>query len=270
MVISVMSECDSRTFVYPFLKCLNSFGSVALFTSNKLASRLIEGDIIGGFQNIRVVMVEQGDLEAAYALDGYTPDKYDFTILDNLGVNGADIIVALVTNRLSDDYLNDLTFIIDEPNCYVVKLGKPAPKKKQEKVKDSSKKKSFKKDQIKEEEEVTEKENQESFLDVKKDTKKPEDYEGDFSNNKWVVEKTPEDTLRDKLMLKDAKWIKFTSLDDFEQMEGRHIFPKVNEDFIKESYRIIGQHLAVDERNYKKGVSIADEISGYVSGTDVR
>lgn len=242
MEIAIKSEADSRILVYPLIKTLYNYGTIAVYTSNKAMARLIENELEGGFKNVRIIVSPESDLEGTKKADEYYPGKYDFMIFDNIGAVDYDMLIAILTNRLSESYVQDLLYICADPKTHILKFGNPAPSPKGEKKSKPSKKKG----QIEEEQEE------------------------DSNFNKWRVVKTDEEILQEILNDKQAKWIKFPTMEAIELMEGRHYMMVPDDGMIKELYKLFGEKLSVDLRQFTKGARVKDESSSDVSGTDVR
>lgn len=241
MEIAIKAETDSRVLVYPLIKVLYNYGTVAVYTSNKYFTRLIENELEGGFKNIRIVVNLEADLEAIKESDDFNKSKYDFIIYDNVGATDYDMLICMLTNRISESYVQDLLYVIQDSKTHVLKFGSPAPTKKEKpepKAKKSTK------------DEVTE--------------------EDDRDFNKWHQEKTDEDVLKEVLSDRTSKWCKFPSFDMIENMEARHIMPIPDDGLIKELFRLFGESLSIDERMFTKGARVKDESSSDISGTDVR
>ena len=242
MEIAIKSEADSRILIYPLIKTLYNYGTVAVYTSNKAVSRLIENELEGGFKNVRIIVSPESDLEGTKAADEYYTGKYDFMIFDNIGAVDYDMLIMILTNRLSEPYVQDLLYICADPKTHILKFGNPAPTPKGEKKSKPSKKKG----QVEEE----------------------QDEGSDF--NKWRVVKTDEEILQDILNDKQAKWIKFPTMEAIELMEGRQYMMVPDDGMIKEFYKLFGEKLSVDIRQFTKGARVKDESSSDVSGIDVR
>ena len=241
MEIAIKAETDSRVLVYPLIKVLCNYGTVAVYTSNKYFTRLIENELEGGFKNIRIVVNPEADLEAIKESDDFNKSKYDFIIYDNVGATDYDMLICMLTNRISESYVQDLLYIIQDSKTHVLKFGSPAPTRKE---KPEPKAKKSAKDEAVEED------------------------DRDF--NKWHQEKTDEDVLKEVLSDRTTKWCKFPSFDMIENMEARHIMPTPDDGLIKELFRLFGESLSIDERMFTKGARIKDESSSDISGTDVR
>lgn len=246
MEIAIKSEADSRVLLYPMIKALYPYGTIAVFTSNRTLTRLIENELEGGFRNVRIVVSPEADLEAAHESDGYYKNKYDFTIYDNIGAIDYDILICMITNRLSESFVNDLVYIAADDKTRIMKFGTAAPAPKGEK--DENKGKKVKKAEDKTEEELAE----------------------DMKFNKWHVEKTDEDILQELLSSKDIKWCKFPTFESIEMMEARHKMIVPDDTLTKELYKIFGEVISVDERQFLKGARVKDESSDTINGTDVR
>lgn len=248
MELAIKSEVDSRILVYPLIKLLYNYGTVAVYTSNKSMSRLIENELEGGFRDVRIVINPEADLEAMKMSDDWSSDKYDFTIYDNVGAVEYDQLICILTNRLSDSYVSDLIFVIQDESTNIIRFGSPAPKPKE----DKSKHKTKGKGKHEEEEEAEKKEE-----------------EVDMSYNKWNDTKTDEQALQEALTQKSSVWCKYPSYEVLELMEGRHQFYPVDDTLSKEVYKILGKYLSVEERLFLKGARVKDEGSSVLSGTDV-
>ncbi|MBR3598578.1 MAG: hypothetical protein IKL53_01735 [Lachnospiraceae bacterium] len=237
MEIAIKSEADSRILVYPLIKALYNYGTIAVYSTNPYLRRLIENDLEGGFKNVRVIVSPEGDLEAVKESDEWVPNKYDFIIYDNIGAVDYDMLICVVTSRVSESYGQDLLFIAADDKTQILKFGSPAAGARPSK--DSK-------------------------------PKKGEVVEEDKTYNKWDKTKTDEEMLVELLESKNAKWIKFPTYETIEMMESKHIMPTPDDTLIKELYRLFGKHLYVDERQFTKGARVKDESSSDISGTDVR
>lgn len=244
MEIAIKSEADSRVLLYPLIKTLYNYGTIAVYSSNRHLSRLIENELEGGFRNVRIVVSPEADLESAKESDEYYRDKYDFIIYDNMGAVDYDHMIVMLTNRLSDSFVTDLIYIAGDEKTHMIKFGTPAPVKQEKKEKPQK---------VKKPEEKTE-----------------EEIQDDRKFNKWVVEKTDEDILHEILSSKDLKWCKFPTFDAIEAMESRYVMMVPDDTLIKELYKIFGEAIAVDERQFTKGARVKDESGSTIDGTDVR
>ena len=250
MEIAVKSETDSRVLVYPMAKALSLYGTVAIYTSNRMMSRLIENELEGGFKNIRIVVSPEADLELVKESDEYIPGKYDYLIYDNIGATDYDILLAIVTSRLSESYTFDLISLASDEKTKIVKFGSPAPAIKEKKPKEDKKSKGSTKEE-EPEEPVAEEESDENF-------------------NKWKTEKTDEEIFQELINDNSTSWVKFPSFDEIELMESRHNMMCPSDPLIKELYKLFGEHIAVDLRQFTKGARLKDESGSDISGTDVR
>lgn len=242
MEIAIKSEADSRILIYPLIKTLYNYGTVAVYTSNKAIARLIENELEGGFKNVRIIVSPESDLEGTKTADEYYTGKYDFMIFDNIGAVDYDMLITILTNRLSESYVQDLLYICADPKTHILKFGNPAPSPKGEKKSKPS----------------------------KRNGQKEEEQDEDSDFNKWRAVKTDEEVLQDILNDKQAKWIKFPTMEAIELMEGRHYMMVPDDGMIKEFYKLFGEKLSVDIRQFTKGARVKDESSSDVSGTDVR
>lgn len=241
MRISIKSEVDSRMLLYPLIKVLADYGTICVLSGNPEIEKLIDDDVEGGFRNIRIIRVYDGDLQGAIEDEGLTPNKYSFTIYDNVGAQQYEKLICIVTNVISDEYLMDLKNLIDEPQTSIMKFGTPGKKVEEKKSKGKA----------------TDSENANSEL--------PSLHE----NNRWLVEKTPEDLLVEALSDKKIKWCKMPSMQDIITFEQRHTFFVPDDSVLKEIYRVLPDAFNVDERVFIKGGRMKDESSISFNGTEV-
>ena len=243
MEIAIKSECDSRVLVYPMIKALYNYGTIVVYSSNRNLTRLIENELEGGFRNVRIVVNTEADLDSAKISDEYFKDKYDFVIYDNMGAVDYDMLVCIVTNRLSEGYASDLVYIAADDKTHIIKFGTPAPAVKGEKASPKPKKNAQVSD---------------------------EELEENRDFNKWSVQKSDEEILQERLSDKELRWCKFPTFDSIEAMEARYKMLVPDDTLIKELYKLFGTYLAVDERMFTKGARLNDEGSSVISGVDVR
>lgn len=269
MKIAIKSETDSRTLVYPLLKVLNQYGTVALFSSNPYTARLIEDELEGGFRNIVITPVLNDDLREAEEAEELYDDKYDYIIYDNVGCIDYDYLIFIVTNHITQEYMDDIKLVIDEDGVFVVKFGKPAPKKGSAKPKKpiAKKAKGKKGEEVAEETEEVEVAQSKNINDILKEESESEIPDEDY--NKWTLEKTDSEILLEKINLGNSKWCKFITMEQAEELESHHKFYKPDDSILKEIYRIIGSKLGVDERMFMKAGKLADDSNTIVQGVDI-
>lgn len=245
MEIAITSECDSRQFVYPLIKCLTALGTICIFTNNSMMNRLIE-EGNEGFRNVSVYPLTpgyDGDLTIAMEDSEYAPGKWDYVIWDNVGRMEYDTHFVLVTARVSDKYVQDILPIIDDDNVHILKMGSPS------KVKDKTKSKK-----------------------KGKEEKQQDHSEVDAVYNKWNIERTEDDIFTEKVSSKEASWIPWTPYEHIEDLEATHKFLIPNDKFISEIYRMLGDNISIDKRTFMKGVKLNETTtdSYMLSGVDVR
>lgn len=254
MEISIKSDTDSRILLYPLIKALYPYGTVAVYTSNKYLSRLIDNDLEGGFRNIRIIVNTESDVDAMKYDDEWDPQKYTFTIYDNVGAVDYDVLFAILTNHISDSYMMDLLYIIQDPKTNIIRFGTPAAK-----PKDPSKDK--KKNKKSADEEVEEVEEQSSLYAV--------ETVDDDHFNKWHQTKSDANALQEALKNESQTWCKYPSFEIIEKTESRQILPVPDDKLLKEIYTVLKDSLAIDERTFMKGAKITDEGSSTLGGSDV-
>ncbi len=236
MIISVKSEVDSRNFVYPAISVLKSYGSVMLFTSNNCANRLIDGEESGGFRDVQVCVVPDGDVDQAIAQTGWSAQAYDFTIFDNLGYADCDKLIIPVANAVSQDFIDELLFLVSDPTAILVKFGTPG--KKAKKAKEKPVKKSAK--------------------NVKGSEATPEEVEEDPLQgldpefNKWRLEKSDQELLDEAISSKDAAWVPWISFADVEEVECKHNYIMPSDAFLNWFYNQFKETFLVDQHMFRK------------------
>ena len=205
MNISIVSEMDSRVLIYPLMQILSRFGSVSVVSNNRSMRRLIDGDTSGEFAGI------QFDLD-----EGDTYPEADYNILDNLGMDTADVIIGVVGAAISEQFAYDLEVIIDNPNTHILKFGKPVP------------------------------------VPANKGGKKKVEEE---PIPELATQLSMEEKLIRALTGRKSKWIPILGIEDVESMESLHQWPKYNQALAGEVYRIFGKNLCVDEHVFMKEVA---------------
>lgn len=205
MNISIVSEMDSRVLIYPLMQILSRFGSVTVISSNRSMRRLIDGDTAGEFAGI------QFDLD-----DEVSPADTDYVILDNQGMDTADLIIGVVGAAISEQFAYDLEVIIDNPNTHILKFGKPVP------------------------------------APANKGGKKKEETE---AIPELATQLSMEEKLIKVLTGRKSKWIPILGIEDVENMESLHQWPKYNQALAGEIFRIFGKSLCVDEHVFMKEVA---------------
>ena len=300
MNIVIKSETDSRVCLYPLLRCLYSYGSICVITNNVSLYRLLSDDQTdGGFRNIRVIVEPSGNVEYAMEEDGWYENKYDYVIYDNMEIPDYDVMLLLISNRISETYLQDILYIIGEPNTYILRVGNIAkkkpekkakgekPEKKEKKPKAAKPKKGKKGEEVEEEitEEPVEEEVKEapevkeveltgasstSVDELLANQKEQTGFNEDGSYvNKWRIEKTDAEILNDKLKEAGTMNLPFPKFQDIEDLESLYILPTLDSKQAKIFYDILKDWISVDQRQFTKGVSSKDEGGSFISGADI-
>lgn len=292
MNIAIRSEADSRMLLYPLIRALYPYGTICVISNNVYLNRLMDIDSLeGGFRNIRVVVDASGDLEYVTETEDLYQGKYDFVIYDNFGTTDFDMEFIIVTTRVSEIYLQDILYVIGEPNTHVIRFGagsgnrnkksdssksKSKPKKKESDKQRERRHKKMTPEEIAAEEEAEalaaykeeDEENAQSLLDVKKE--ETGFNEDGTIKNKWTREKTDEELLNDKLAEAKSVVLPYPSFKDIEEMEAKWILPKVDTKLAGVLYNALKDFIHVDERVFKKGVTTQDEGGSFISGADIR
>ena len=231
MYLAIKSEMDSRPFLYPLMKALNSYGSVCVISSNPYLKRLIDDDLAGGFRNIRILVDESGASDDIFYDEGIQEGDFDFIILDNMAVAKYDIFTLLVGSGNSEEYDDEILMVLDEenPNTWVVHFGKrdtEATKKIKERT--------------------------------KREKKTEEEYDP-ASKFKEDEDEAKRERQREKIL----KGV-FPTYAEIEALEGERYFPKVDTTMCQTLYTILKDVVHVDSMKFRKEVSAADASSGYI------
>lgn len=293
MNIAIRSEADSRMLLYPLIRALYPYGTICVISNNIYLQRLIDIDSFeGGFRNVRVIVDTTSDMEYVMETEDLYQGKYDFVIFDNFGTTDFDMEFIIVTTRVSEIYLQDILYVIGEPNTHVIRFGAGSGNKKNKSSKSSERKPREKKpesekhkerrhrkmtpEEIAAEEEAERlaayKEEDENAANELLNAKKEETgfNEDGTIKNKWTREKTDEELLNDKLGEAKAVVLPYPSFKDIEDMEAKWILPKIENKLAGVLYNALKDFIHVDERVFKKGVSTQDEGGNFISGADIR
>lgn len=293
MNIAIRSEADSRMLLYPLIRALYPYGTICVISNNIYLRRLIDIDSFeGGFRNIRVIVDASSDMEYVMETEDLYHGKYDFIIFDNFGTTDFDMEFIIVTTRVSEIYLQDILYVIGEPNTHVIRFGVGSGNKKKsdgksggrpERAKrpESEKQKARRHKKMTPEEIAAEEEaeriaaykqaDEEAANDLLNLQKDDSGFNPDGTiKNKWTREKTDEELLNDKLGEAKAVVLPYPSFKDIEDMESKWILPKIESKLAGVLYAALKDFIHVDERVFKKGVSTQDEGGNFISGADVR
>lgn len=237
MRIMIKSEMDSRPLLYPLMRCLLNHGSILVITTSRYVARLIDNELEGGFRNIRIIVDEDGAVDDIYDEYGVAVGDYDYEILDNVGAVEYDLLLVPISSRVSDTFRMDIEPVLDLPSTVIMHLGV--------KPKTESKKSSASK-------------------------KKVEVAADDSSydpTSKWR-RKTEEEVIIEKLS-GDGQWSPLPSLQDIETLEASRIFYTVDRTLASQIYKALTGYLNIEERIFIKEVTMKDEGSSYISGTNL-
>lgn len=294
MNIAIRSEADSRMLLYPLIRALYPYGTICVISNNIYLNRLIDVDSFeGGFRNVRVIVDATSDMEYITETEDLYEGKYDFIIYDNFGTTDFDMEFIIVTARVSEIYLQDILYVIGEPNTHVIRFGAGSGNKKKKDDKGSSSKGDRKKkpetekqkarrhkkmtpEEIAAEEEAErlaayKQEDEEAAASIINAQKEQTGFNEDGTiKNKWTREKTDEELLNDKLKEAKAVVLSYPSFKDIEDMESKWILPKIENKLAGVLYNALKDFIHVDERVFKKGVSTQDEGGNFISGADIR
>lgn len=237
--ISIKSEMDSRLVLYPLMRCLLPLGETLIVTSNRLVSRLIDGEYNGMIRTFHILVDVEGATDEALRDAGLSPEQFNFVIYDNVGVVEQDKLVIPIGPVVSSSFETEMMYLGEDRNTHIMKFGKPYPQYK--KLQSKSKPK----------------------LPLKKEKKvdKTSDLTDEELDYQAKMKFKPEkEDVADKL--KKIPNMEFIKIEDIEFFESTKIFPLVNKNFIKFFYTILQKDINISEPNYMREVSRKDESSG--------
>lgn len=253
MVIAVRSEMDSRPLIYPLLRVLKDYGRVGLVSDNKQVKRLLDSEEDGACRNIRVIYDESGATDTVFEEYGIVPEEYDFLILDNMGATEYDMLIVPLGEVVTDEFQYDVDELKKDANTRFVQFGK-APKKAPDKSKSSRPARS-------------------------RPERKPRQKRGEPVPEEPVVEEEEDDDPAEKFRMEisiDEEYnvserfygCEFPAYQDIEDMEAKHIFPKVGPKMGDAIYDIFKDKLGIDKRMFMKSISAPDkEVRGHTNST---
>lgn len=231
MVISVLSEMDTRTVIYALMQTLHRYGRVCVISTNKYLSRLINGAYEDDFAGIHIVVVKSDE-----DISDFEFDAYDYVITDGVMVGNADRVIGVVGHKVSLNFGYELESVVDHENFHLIKCGsKPTAKSAPSKSKKS-----------------------------KGDAEVVDEHEND-----WAKSISTQQKLSDMFAAKKSEWIPFMSLADMENLEGEHVWSPINKIAYRRFYEIIGSSLGIDEYTYLKGGGMSDENGDCVDSISV-
>lgn len=294
MNIAIRSEADSRMLLYPLIRALYPYGTICVISNNIYLQRLIDIDEFeGGFRNIRVIVDTSGDMEYVTETEDLYQGKYDFVIFDNFGTTDFDMEFIIITSRVSEIYLQDILYVIGEPNTHIIRFGAGSGNKNKKdgnnsgnrdrnKKKPETEKQKARRHRKMTEEEIAAEEEAERMAAYKQEDEEAANQllnlqkddtgfnEDGSIKNKWTRKKTDEELLNEKLGEAKAVVLPYPSFKDIEDMESKWILPKIESKLCGVLYNALKDFIHVDERVFKKGVTTQDEGGNFISGADIR
>lgn len=239
MTISVKSEIDSRVVIYPLMRTLKSFGSVAVVSSNRQLERLIDDYEFQTFRDILVIVDEDSGADDICSTYGIGARDYDFIILDNVGSVEFDKCLILLGNSQSEAFEEDIELLqsAEDNGKYVIfDFSSNKVSSKNAKVEESSTK----------------------GKRAVKVSANGEDYNpADKFRNRIA------DTMNTTKVIKREK-VKLPTFADIEMVEGDHKFYLVGMDLVKAFFNFLGEPLAISWDKFQKEVRRKDESSSNI------
>lgn len=247
MIIAIRSEMDSRPLTYQLLRVLKDYGKVCFISDNKQVRRLLDSEEDGACRNIRVIYDESGATDTVFEEYGIVPSEYDYLILDNMGATEYDILLVPVGEVVTDEFQFDIDELKKDANTRFLQFGKAAKKEAKPKAPRQSpeRKPRPKRGEPEPEQPVEE-----------------DDYD---PASKFEIEISIDEEYN---VSERSYGCEFPAYQDIEDMEAKHIFPKVGPKMAEAIYDMFKNQLGIEKRMFLKAVSAPDkEIRGHVNST---
>lgn len=233
--IAIKSEIDSRSLLYPLMRCLKPLGNILIITSNKQVSRLIDGDFDGHFRNFHILIDIEGATDDALENAGISVDQYSYVVYDNVGIIGQDKLIIPIGPIISEAFEEEMMYLGEDKNTHIMRFGRPAkkpriPKSKEQKELEAQSRKSGSRNKELSEDEIS-----------------------DAGSFKFKPKK--EDITA---KLRKLPNLQFPKLEDFEMFESDKKFFKIDANFIKFFYTIFQTKIGIKEPNFVREVNRPD------------
>lgn len=113
MIINIIGACDKRPVLYTCMKVLQEFGDVLLITSSSRLMRLSDnGESCGHYQNTMICVTQDG-IDDFFDQLKYSPDDFDYIIIDNVVSVAADATIYVEGMKTSENDEYTLSMLDD-------------------------------------------------------------------------------------------------------------------------------------------------------------
>lgn len=255
--ISIKSEIDSRCVLYPMMRCLLPLGNVLIVTSNRLLTRLVDGEYNGRYRNFHIVIDTDGATDEALEDMGISPEEYNYVIYDNVGVIEQDKLIIAIGSIVSEEFEQEMYYLGEDKDTHIVRYGTPIKKSV---MKEPRKKLTH--EEMKAERERKKSDAAEKKAEAAKAKPKSVDEMTDDEIYAEASKQFQPKKIDVKETLKKLPNLKFISFDDIEVLESCKRFPTIDPNFVKFFYSIFGEYIGIKEPFYRKEVSKKDAGGG--------
>lgn len=240
--ISIKSEIDSRSILYPLMRCLRPLGNILIITSNKQVSRLIDGDYDGHFRNFHILVDVEGATDETLENAGISPTEYSYVVYDNVGVVEQDKLIIPIGPIISEAFEAEMMYLGEDKNTHILRYGRAIKKAPVRKTKEQR---------------------QEEALARKAANNNSELSEEEISNAASMKFKPKKEDITVKL--RKLPNLQFPKLEDFELFESNKQFFDIDRNFIKFFFTIFQTKIGIKEPNFVREVTRKDARSSDIS-----
>lgn len=248
--ISIKSEIDSRVLLYPLMRCLVPLGNILIVSSNRMVSRLIDGEFDGEFRNFRILIDTEGATDDVLDMANVSPDEYTFVVYDNVGITEQDKLLIPIGHKVSEIFEGDMMLLGEDQNTHILRFGKAQAGMKGSKIDPNTGIKKTK-EELAEERKAAAEAKKAAAAAKKVKTELSEEEMEEQIKSKFTIDK------KDDVVKKLAKLpnITFPSFDDIELFESTRIFYQMDRNFIKFFYAVFKPYIGISEPNFMREVT---------------
>lgn len=231
--IAIKSEIDSRSILYPMMRCLRPLGNILVITSNKQVARLIDGDFDGHFRNFHILVDTDGGTDETLANAGVNVDEYSYVVYDNVGVVEQDKLIIPIGPIVSEAFEAEMMYLGEDRNTHILRYGRAIKKATPPKTK----------------------EQKQAEAEARK-AGKPEMSDDEISEAARKKFQPKKEDITAKL--RKLPNLQFPKLEDFELFESNKQFFDIDRNFIKFFFTIFQTNIGIKEPNFVREVTRKD------------
>lgn len=113
MIINIIGDCDKRPVLYTVMKICQRLGDVLLVSSSSRLMRLSDTRVsFGHYQNTMIAVTLDG-IDDFWEEYQYSPDDFDFVIIDNIVTAEADLTIY-VKGMIESEFEKDMIEYIED------------------------------------------------------------------------------------------------------------------------------------------------------------